>query len=101
MSANHYLIELLDPESCVQANGYKFMGEDVPTEMWARQADLPGLEELQLGYRCRGVVVNNMTVPRQQNVCIFTDLSMIGPVGLCFSKSAVATVVSRSTCVEF
>jgi hypothetical protein len=50
MSANHYLIELLDPESCVQANGYKFMGEDVPIEMWAREADLPDLEELQLGY---------------------------------------------------
>lgn len=70
MGAGHYLIDVqLDAESAVAGNGYAFLGEDVPKDFWAREYDLPGMEEVKYGYNYRGFVVNAVTAPRQQNVC--------------------------------
>jgi hypothetical protein len=41
----------------------------VPSELWAREPDIPGKEEIKLGCNFRGLTINAATVIRQQNIC--------------------------------
>jgi hypothetical protein len=68
-----------DGEKAVASNGYLFLGEGVPVGMWARESDVPGLEDLKFGFNWRGFTINDVTVQRQQNVCNLYRLLKASP----------------------
>lgn len=59
----------LDGATYCRDTGYLFLGEGVPMDKWAREYDLPGMEEIKFGVQYEGLTVGNLTGPRQQNIC--------------------------------
>jgi hypothetical protein len=69
----------LNGEIFCRDTGYLFLGEDVPVDMWAREYDLPGMEELKFGVQYKGLTVGSLTGPRQQNICNLYRLMKASP----------------------
>jgi hypothetical protein len=62
-------LRLADAETFCRETAYLFLGEGVPMDKWAREYDLPGMEDLKFGVQYKGLVVGSMTGQRQQNIC--------------------------------
>jgi hypothetical protein len=62
-------LRLEDGATYCRDTGYLFLGEGVPIDKWAREYDLPGMEDLKFGVQYQGLTVGSITGQRQQNIC--------------------------------
>ncbi len=75
LGAESYLMDpLRDGNAYARDSGYEFLGEGIPLDRWAREYPVPGMEKIQYGYNYKDLVLNVITVPRQQNACNFHRL---------------------------
>jgi hypothetical protein len=80
LAAYYYLnFPQIDGEGAVESNGYTFLAEGAPMNVWAREYDIPGMPDLRLGYEYKGLTICDITVPRQQNVCNLYRLLQASP----------------------
>ncbi|MDO9099309.1 MAG: putative sugar O-methyltransferase, partial [Caldisericota bacterium] len=68
LGASEYL-RIADGATFCKDTGYLFLGEGVPIDKWAREYDLPGMEDVKFGVQYKDLIVGSMTGQRQQNIC--------------------------------
>jgi|GEM_PF-4674191 len=68
LGAGEYL-RIADGATFCKDTGYLFLGEGVPIDKWAREYDLPGMEDVKFGVQYKDLIVGTMTGHRQQNIC--------------------------------
>ncbi len=80
LGSNYYIsFPRINGAAAVDANGYLFCGEGVPSGAWAREHDIPGMEDLRFGFEYKGLTLCDLTVARQQNVCNLYRLLKASP----------------------